>query len=148
MRRLSTSSGDRVIRWRSRGRRGDGRRVDPTCDGAGDDGRPRSRLQAVLFDMDGLLIDSEPLWTAVETEFAARHGTVWSSAIKQAIVGTRLDASVPTMLRMFGTPSAAAADPRVETAWVTERIVGLFRRGVVLKPGAAELLAAVSAARV
>lgn len=106
------------------------------------------RLQAVLFDLDGLLIDSEPLWTAVETEFAARHGTVWTHDIKQAIVGARLDVAVPTMLQMFGTPSARSCDPRLETAWVSERIVARFREGVVLKPGAAELLAALSTAGV
>ncbi len=32
-------------------------------------------LQAVLFDMDGLLVDSEPLWFEAETEIMARLGS-------------------------------------------------------------------------
>ena len=50
---------------------------------------------AVLFDMDGLLVDSEPLWTVAETELAAKLGGVWDDDVKAACVGHRLDAAVP-----------------------------------------------------
>jgi HAD superfamily hydrolase (TIGR01509 family) len=97
-------------------------------------------LQAVLFDLDGLLVDSEPLWTAAERDFALRHGTTWTPAMKAAIVGTHLSFSVPTMLALFGTPSARAADPDVEAGWLLRRVVAEFARGVELRPGAARLL--------
>ena len=32
---------------------------------------------AVLFDMDGLLIDTEPLWFSVETEILTELGAPW-----------------------------------------------------------------------
>ena len=51
---------------------------------------------AVLFDMDGLLIDSEPLWTVAEVELAHQLGGEWSDGIKTAIIGTRLDVAVPS----------------------------------------------------
>ena len=35
-------------------------------------------LAAVLFDMDGLLVDTEPLWFETETEVMARLGAPWS----------------------------------------------------------------------
>jgi hypothetical protein len=57
---------------------------------------------AVLFDLDGVLIDSEPVWTIAESELAARLGGTWSTELKAAIVGTRLDVSVPTILRWYG----------------------------------------------
>ena len=34
---------------------------------------------AVLWDMDGLLVDSEPLWTVAEEELAPSLGAVWTA---------------------------------------------------------------------
>ena len=42
-------------------------------------------MQAVLWDMDGLMIDSEPLWTIAEAELAASLGGVWGDEIKAAV---------------------------------------------------------------
>ena len=39
----------------------------------------RTALQAVLFDMDGLLVDSEPLWFEVEAAVMARLGGRWTA---------------------------------------------------------------------
>ena len=35
-------------------------------------------MQAVLWDMDGVLIDSEPLWTVAEVELAGQYGREWT----------------------------------------------------------------------
>src|SRR3954452_3786879 len=59
-------------------------------------------LQAVLWDMDGLLVDTEPVWTVAEEELAARLGGTWSNELKARIAGTRLDVSVPTILQWYG----------------------------------------------
>ncbi len=45
------------------------------------------RLQAVLFDMDGLIVDSEPLWFEVECAVMARMGGQWSEVDQQALIG-------------------------------------------------------------
>lgn len=44
-------------------------------------------LQAVIFDMDGILIDSEVLWRQVREEFAADHGLVWSAEDQASTMG-------------------------------------------------------------
>jgi HAD superfamily hydrolase (TIGR01509 family) len=102
-------------------------------------------LQAVLFDMDGLLVDSEPLWFEVETEIMARMGGAWSRADQQQLVGGQLAHSLGYML-------ARAARPEPEetvTRWMADGITGLVRqRGVPMLPGARELKAEVSAAGV
>ncbi len=46
----------------------DGRAEDEGADGA---------LQAVMFDMDGLLVDSEPLWFEAEAAIMDRMGSPW-----------------------------------------------------------------------
>lgn len=49
-----------------------------------------TRPAAVLWDMDGTLIDSEPYWIAAESEFAARHGVEWTHADGLMMVGNPL----------------------------------------------------------
>ena len=110
--------------------------------------RRRQRgLQAVLWDMDGLLVDTEPVWTIAEEELAVRLGGRWSDELKARIVGTRLEVAVPTILREYGaesTPDAVAET----SAWLLARMVELFATEVRLCPGALELLAALDRAGV
>jgi HAD superfamily hydrolase (TIGR01509 family) len=103
--------------------------------------------QAVLWDMDGLLVDTEPLWTVAEHELAVRLGGAFTPALKAAIVGTRLDVAVPTFLRHLGQDAAPAAVEQTGR-WLLDRMVELFDRPMPLRPGAARLLAAVAAAGV
>jgi len=44
-------------------------------------------IQAVVFDMDGILIDSEVLWRQVREEFAADNGMVWSAEDQESTMG-------------------------------------------------------------
>ena len=47
-------------------------------------------LQAVLFDMDGLIVDSEPLWFEVESAVMARLGGRWGEADQKSLIGGSL----------------------------------------------------------
>ena len=47
-------------------------------------------LDAVLFDMDGTLIDTEPAWMAAESRLAADHGIAWTQADAESLVGVDL----------------------------------------------------------
>lgn len=104
-------------------------------------------LAAVLWDMDGLLVDSEPLWTIAEIELAALLGGTWDDGIKAAVVGTRLDVAVPAILRHFGTP-AGPAEVAWTSAWLLDRMVQLFASTSALLPGAGDLLADLASAGV
>jgi HAD superfamily hydrolase (TIGR01509 family) len=110
---------------------------------AGAGGNEDTGPQAVLFDMDGLLIDSEPLWFAVETDVMIRLGGTWTEADQQAILGSSLADSV----RYFLGRASAPADPAQIAEWMIGGIVARVReRGVTIMPGAAELVAEVEAA--
>ena len=104
-------------------------------------------LAAVLFDMDGLLVDSEPVWTVAEVELARSLGGEFSPELKAAIVGTRLEVAVPRILRWYDAP-AAPADVDRACAWLLARMVELFAGDLPVMPGAASLVAACRAAPV
>jgi HAD superfamily hydrolase (TIGR01509 family) len=99
----------------------------------------RPGLQAVLWDMDGLLVDTEPVWTVAEEELAARLGGTWSDELKARIVGTRLELAVPTILGWYGVEptDVVVADT---SCWLLERMVELFAERITVLPGVPELL--------
>jgi HAD superfamily hydrolase (TIGR01509 family) len=95
--------------------------------------------QAVLFDMDGLLVDSEPLWTVAETELAAQLGGTWNDEVKAACVGHRLDAAVPIILGYYGVePLAAVVDDAIH--FLQRRMVEQFESALPVHAGGLELL--------
>jgi HAD superfamily hydrolase (TIGR01509 family) len=98
---------------------------------------------AVLFDMDGLLIDSEPLWLQVETAVMARLGAEWTEADQAHLIGGSLNRSVRYMLSRATRP----APPEAVAEWLMSGIAERVRdHGVPVQPGARELLAEVAAA--
>ncbi|HTR71839.1 MAG TPA: HAD family phosphatase [Mycobacteriales bacterium] len=105
---------------------------------------PAARADAVLFDMDGLLIDSEPLWTVAEIELAEHLGGAWSEQIKARIVGTRLDRAVEAILECYDVPRSPA-DIATAMTFLLDRMVELFDTDLPLMPGARELLDGVRA---
>ncbi|WP_019633842.1 HAD family hydrolase [Actinomadura atramentaria] len=106
---------------------------------------PRSTgPQAVLFDMDGLLVDSERLWLEVEEETVARLGGTWGEEHQRALIGGSLDRAAVYMLELTG----ADVPPERIGDWLLEGMITRLGAGVPLLPGARELLAEVRAAGV
>jgi HAD superfamily hydrolase (TIGR01509 family) len=100
-------------------------------------------IPAVLFDMDGTLVDSEPVWDDALRELARELGGELSEAAREATVGTNTDVSV-------GVVHADIGRPELDPLASGERLVALarerFASGVRWRPGARELLDAVRAA--
>jgi HAD superfamily hydrolase (TIGR01509 family) len=105
--------------------------------------RNGASLQAVLFDMDGLLVDSEPLWFEAETAIMARLGSPWGPEDQEHLIG----GSLPRSTAYMQSKAAVPVDREGIGRWLVQDMAGLVRaKGVRMMPGAAELLAAVAAA--
>ena len=98
---------------------------------------------AVLFDMDGTLLDSEPLWDTALRDLAERLGGVLSDWARQAMIGRNARDSMAIFYRDLGL---AGQDRRGDHAWVVDRMAQLFATDLTWQPGAAELVAQVRAA--
>jgi HAD superfamily hydrolase (TIGR01509 family) len=102
------------------------------------------RLAAVLFDMDGTLLDSEKIWDVALDELAAWLGGELSISARQRMVGSSMARSVAILHADLGIE----ADPESSAAYLTECTAELYRTDLVWKPGARELLTAVHKAAV
>lgn len=66
----------------------------------------------VVFDADGLLVDTEPGWTVAETELFARRGLGFGPEQKALVIGKSLAAAAELLTGVFGEPGAADAIAR------------------------------------
>ncbi|MDL5158159.1 HAD family hydrolase [Actinomycetospora termitidis] len=104
-------------------------------------------VAAVLWDMDGTLVDSEGLWSITMAELAVHLGGELSAATREELTGSSLRRTASTVLREVGLPDDEAA---VDSAgrWLIERTHEVFSQGLPWRPGAREALAAVRASGV
>jgi len=95
--------------------------------------------------MDGLLVDTEPLWFETEAEVMARLGAPWTKLDQEQLLGGSMDNTVGYLLARATRP----APPADVARWMTEGMLRRVAEGrVMVRPGARELLAEVAAAGV
>lgn len=91
-------------------------------------------LQAVVFDLDGVLIDSEPEWDRARRQVAAGHGGTWRDEATAAMQGM---SSVEWSRYMRDILGIRLASERISDL-VVANLLGRYRERLPLIPGAGE----------
>ncbi len=66
------------------------------------------KFDAIIFDMDGLLVDSEIVWYKAEDEMITDRGFVYSEEVRESIVGMRVDQFLAKLKDVYGLPETVA----------------------------------------
>lgn len=100
-------------------------------------------IEAVIFDMDGLLIDSEPIWQEAEVEVFNKVGVPLTVEMTPQTMGLRTDEVVSYWHKRhpWKSPSQQEVSQQVD-----ERVIELIREKGVAKDGVAEAVAVCEAA--
>lgn len=98
----------------------------------------RHRYRAVVFDMDGLLLETEVLWLRAEQELFAAHGAVFSHEDKMRVIGTSFEHTAEFFAERLGEPPERGAELVAE---MIETMHAALQRDVEGRPGAIELVA-------
>jgi HAD superfamily hydrolase (TIGR01509 family) len=91
-------------------------------------------VKAVVFDMDGVLIDSEQLWDEVREQLARERGGRWHDRAQADMMGMSSSEWSLYMHHVIGL----AESPQEINAEVVERLLARYRESLPLLPGAVE----------
>jgi HAD superfamily hydrolase (TIGR01509 family) len=98
-------------------------------------------IEAVVFDLDGVLVDSEPVWEQVRRQVVAEHGGHWLPDAQRRLMGM----STGEWARYLSQDLGTGLPPPAVAATVIERMQARYREGVPLMPGSAEAVRRLAA---
>lgn len=91
---------------------------------------------AVLWDMDGTLIDSEHYWLSSEQELAESWGGKWSSDDGEKLIGMSLYESTSLIKQRVGIDLS----PQEITEILTDSVISKLEAAIVWRPGVLNLM--------
>ena len=96
---------------------------------------------AVVLDLDGVLVDSEEAWDGARRELVAERGGTWKDEATHDMLGM----SSPEWSRYVRDELGVDMDPDDINAAVVDKLIAGYRRGLPLLPGAVEAVRALGA---
>ncbi len=99
-------------------------------------------IPCVVFDMDGVLVDSEPMWVQARQDLVRSAGGQWLPEAETAMMGISSDRWSAYMRDRLGLGHLGLEEIR---AGVIDRMVALYREHVPLLPGARSAVEAAAA---
>lgn len=103
-----------------------------------------TQWQAIIFDMDGLLVDSETVWHIAESELIESRGHRYTAEAREQIVGMRMDEFLVKLDEIYGF-GEKISDLYTE---LTSRMLTLIPDKVKPQPGAQALVEYVAANKI
>lgn len=94
-------------------------------------------FSALIFDMDGLLVDSEPVWHEVEVDLIESRGYIYSDEVRNMGIGMRVDEFAAILQQHY--PKLGDSAAAIESA-ITERLLALPAERIKARPGADEIV--------
>jgi HAD superfamily hydrolase (TIGR01509 family) len=98
------------------------------------------RYRAVVFDLDGLLVETETIWMEAKVQLFRAHGTEFSVDDHRAVFGTSEEFTAQTFLRRFGLDEGQMPAIIGEYLGTAAR---LFAAGVETRQGATQIIGAL-----
>lgn len=95
-------------------------------------------IQAVVFDMDGILIDSEVLWRQTREEFAADHGMTWSAQDQESTMGCNTRMWSRIMVERLDLQAKLGMDDAAIAREIKGRLLAKYRAHLPEREGAME----------
>ena len=95
-----------------------------------------SKRDAVIFDLDGTLVDSMWMWKAIDMEYLGRHGHEYPPLLQKNIEGMSFSETAVYFKREFKIEDSLE---KIKETWV-EMSIEKYRTEVPLKDGAGRLL--------
>src|ERR1700729_987593 len=98
-------------------------------------------IEAVVFDLDGVLIDSEPVWERVRRGLVAERGGRWAPDAQRRLMGM----STPEWAKYLSEDLGVGLPPDKVAAQVVDRMPESYREHLPLLPGAVEAVRRLAA---
>ena len=99
-------------------------------------------IQAVVFDLDGVLLQSEEVWDDVRERYVRERGGRYDEEVQRAMMGM----SAPEWSRFLHEEAGVPDAPETINRDVVERMLEAYRRELPLLPGAKEVVRRAAAA--
>jgi HAD superfamily hydrolase (TIGR01509 family) len=91
-------------------------------------------IEAIIFDMDGLLVDSEPVWDKARKSMADAAGVEWTKDDHKAVMGVSTQEWADYMINRL----KLTLSPQQVQDEVVRRMLSMYDQGIPYLPGAVE----------